>query len=480
MSAATMPNPPATRAAAFVIERAFAERLTGGSWIGGPDAVTVRGAGIDSRTVAPGSLFACLTGASHDGHDFAATAVGDGAALVLTSRALPFSVPVPVLQVSDVAQALGRFAGEFRRRLRTTRWIGITGSNGKTTVKELVSSACAAAGTVHATRGNLNNHLGVPLTVLGTPADADFAVIEMGANHAGEIAALAAIAAPQVGVITSIGPAHLEGFGSLLGVARAKSELFAALPMGAPALLGMHGLEQACAAAGQDPEQLLAEVRARAGGRRLMLIGAPDGELGGRVGAEGIELITPAGSASVRLLGAHNLCNAQLAFHTALAAGVAPESALQGLTHMSAVPGRLHPRRLGAHLVLDDSYNANPASMAAGLELLAGYPGRRLAVLGWMAELGALGDGGHRQVGAAAARLGLSLVAVGERARALYAGFREAGGVDGVHAMSREDALALVRHRLAAGATTVLVKGSRSAGLEWLVDQLGAQSGPSP
>ncbi len=480
MSAATMPNPPATRAAAFVIERAAAERLTGGSWIGSPAAVTVRGAGIDSRTVAPGSLFACLPGASHDGHDFAATAVGDGAALLLTSRALAVSVPVPVLQVADVATALGRLAGEFRRRMRTTRWIGITGSNGKTTVKELVSSACAAAGTVHATRGNLNNHLGVPLTVLATPEVAAFAVIVMGANHAGEISALAAIAAPQVGVITSLGPAHLEGFGSLLGVARAKAELFAALSAGAPALFGVHGLEQACAAAGVSSERLLAEVRALASGRRLEMVGAPGDEPSGRVGIEGVELITPAGSVEVRLLGAHNLGNAKLAYRAALAAGVAPESALQGLSRMSPVPSRLHPRRIGAHLVLDDSYNANPASMVAGLELLAGYPGRRLAVLGAMAELGALGDAGHRQVGAAAARLGLSLVAVGERARALHAGYRDAGGSDGVHAASREDALALVRHRLEGGATSVLVMGSRAAGLDWLVDQLAAQPGSPP
>jgi UDP-N-acetylmuramoyl-tripeptide--D-alanyl-D-alanine ligase len=475
-----MANPSATRAAAFVIERALAERLTGGSWIGSAASVTVRGAGIDSRMVTPGSLFACLPGASHDGHDFAATAVGDGATLVLASRALAVKVPVPVLLVSDVAQALGRLAGEFRRRLRTTRWIGITGSNGKTTVKELVSSACAAAGTVHATRGNLNNHLGVPLTVLSTPEDADFAVIEMGANHAGEISALAAIAAPQVGVITSLGPAHLEGFGSLLGVARAKSELFAALPPGAPALFGIHGLEQACAAAGESSERLLAEVRVAASGRRLELIGGPGGELSGRVGVEGVELITPNGSAGVRLLGAHNLCNAQLAYRAAISAGVAPESALDGLSHMSAVPGRLHPRRFGPHLVIDDSYNANPASMVAGLELLAGYPGRRLAVLGWMAELGALGEAGHRQVGAAAARLALSLVAVGERARALHAGYRDAGGPDGVHAASREDALVLVRHRLGAGSTTVLVKGSRAAGLEWIVDQLAVPPGPTP
>ena len=477
-----MPIPPVTRAAAFVLERAAAERLTGGSWIGNQAAVTVRGAGIDSRAVAPGSLFACLPGASHDGHDFAATAVGDGAALVLASRALAVSVPVPVLQVSDVAQALGRLAAEFRRRMTATRWLAITGSNGKTTVKELLASACAAAGAVHATRGNLNNHLGVPLTVLCTPEDTAFAVIEMGANHAGEIAALAAIAAPEVGVITSLGPAHLEGFGSLLGVARAKSELFAALPAGAPALLGLHGLEQACVDAGESSARLLDEVRARASGRRLELVGADAlaGAAAGRLLGDGVELITPDGSAQVRLLGAHNLANAKLAYRAALSAGVSGKQALAGLARMSAVPGRLHPHRLGAHLVLDDSYNANPASMLAGLELLAGYPGRRLAVLGGMAELGGLSEAGHRQVGAAAARLALSLVAVGERARAIHDGFRASGGGDGVHAANREDALALVRHRLAVGPTTVLVKGSRAAGLEWLVEQLSAAAGGSP
>ena len=470
MSAATLSNTSAAKAAPFTIDRALAARLTGGRWLGRQEAVTVRGACIDSRQVQPGSLFACLSGGSRDGHDFAATAVGDGAALVLASRAI--AVPVPVLLVADVGQALGQLATEFRRLARGTTWIGVTGSNGKTTVKELIASACAEAGPVHATHGNLNNHLGVPLTILATPADTTVAVIEMGANHAGEIGALAAMASPSIGVITSIGPAHLEGFGSLMGVARAKSELFSALPPDGLAVLGLHGLEHACATVGEQPERIIAEVHRIASGRRLVLVGGAGEPLPGRLAEAGIEIETPAGVALVPLLGEHNLANAAIAFQAACAAGVAPAAALRGLAQAAPVPGRLCPRRCGGHLILDDSYNANPASMVAGLRLLSRYPGRRLAVLGHMAELGAQSEAGHRLVGAEAARLQLSLVAVDAQTQALFESYRSHGGDDGVHARSRDEALALITHRLAVGATTVLVKGSRSAGLEWIVEHL--------
>lgn len=471
MTSTVMPIANVVRPAAFVLDRAEAIRLTGGAWHGSGREIEVHGATLDSRAVTPGCLFACLAGARADGHDFAATAVGDGAALVLASR--PLDVPVPVLVVADVAAALGSLAAEFRRRQTGTTWIGVTGSNGKTTVKELLAAACGgAAAGVHATRVNLNNHLGVPVTVLTMPERTAYAVIEMGANHPGEIAGLARIVQPQLGVISSIGPAHLEGFGSLAGVARAKGELFAALPAGAPALVGLYGLAAAADACGEDAAEVQAELAARAAGRRLMSVGSRELPVAGAVREDGVVLDTPAGQARLGLLGAHNLANAALAYHAACAAGMAPAQALAGLAATRAVPGRLCPRRTGAHVLLDDSYNANPASMAAGLAVLALQPGRRLAVLGGMGELGAASAAGHGQVGAEAARLGLALLTVGGPALAIADGYRAAGGADGEHVDSREAAVAAVRRRLAQGPTAVLVKASHAVGLEAVVREL--------
>jgi UDP-N-acetylmuramoyl-tripeptide--D-alanyl-D-alanine ligase len=480
MGAAVMTIPTA-RPAAFMLARAEAERLTGGAWSGLAGEVVIRGASIDSRAVTPGCLFACLVGERVDGHDFAQTAVGDGAALVLASRAL--SLPVPVLVVRDVAAALAALAAEFRRRYAPScAWIGIGGANGKTTTKELLAAACAAQvgeAQVHATRGNLNNHLGVPLTVLAAPVDLRFAIIELGANHPGEVTALAAIAQPQVGVITSIGPEHLEGFGDLAGVCRSECELFAALPPAAPALIGLGGMAGHARDHGLGLDTLLAIVRAAAAGRRLMLIG-DHGEVPvqGRILPDGIELRTDLGTTQVPLLGAHNLANAALAFHAAVAAGVDARYALAGLARARPVAGRLVPRRIGAHLLLDDTYNANPASMLAGLEVLAGYPGARLAVLGHMGELGAASAAGHARVGAEAARLGLPLIAVGPLAAGIAAGYRAEGGAECREVASRDEALVLVRQRLAAGPTTVLVKASRSAGLDLLVKSIEAGAAP--
>ena len=200
---------PVSRPAPLHLDPAIAERLTGGAWNGSRKPITIRGATLDSREVKPGCMFACFDGARVDGHDYAEVAVGAGAELILARR--PLDVPAPVLVVSDVAAALAALASELRRQLEHITWIGVTGSNGKTTVKELLVAACASAGPVHATRGNYNNQLGVPLTVLATPADTAIAVIEMGTSEPGEIALLARIAKPQIGVLTSIGPAHLEG-----------------------------------------------------------------------------------------------------------------------------------------------------------------------------------------------------------------------------------------------------------------------------
>lgn len=461
--------PPTVTPGTFTLHRADAERLTGGRWIGTADSVTVRGAALDSRAVLPGTLFACITGKRVDGHDFADRAVASGAALVLAGR--PVTVQAPVLVVTDVAQALAQLAAEYRRRIIGVTWIAVAGSNGKTTVKELIARACAADGATHATSGNLNNHLGLPITVLNTPPDIRYAVIELGANHPGENAQLAAVVQPHVAVVTSVGSDHLEGFGSIVGVARASGEVFAALPAGATAVLGGFGLRETCIAFGESHESCLLDLRLSAEGRTLIELDIGNG-VSGSVSEQGIELTVEGRSIPIALLGEHNVVNAAVAWHAARAAGVPAEAVATGLSSMRAVAGRLHRRQVGDHVIIDDAYNANPASMVAALAVLAATPGLRLAVLGHMGELGGLAEAGHRQVGAAAARHGLPVVTVGASARTIGGAYRAAGGEEHEHHDDLTAAVATVRTRLAAGPTTVLVKASRSAGLDALVTAL--------
>lgn len=456
-----------TAPAPFVLDPATAADLTAGRWIGPERTVTIQGATLDSRAVTPGNLFACLLGERSDGHDHAAAAAGKGAAMVLASREV--TVPIPQLLVADVTAALAALAREFRQRNADTTWIGVTGSNGKTTVKELLTAACAADGPTHATKGNLNNHLGVPVTVLATPAGTRYAVIEMGASAGGEIAHLAGIAQPTVGVITGLGPAHLEGFGGLGGVARGKSELFRAVPDGGRCLFGRHGLEANAAAQGVDADDLLDLVRTAAMGRHLVVVGDPGCAVDGVLGDYDSELRTPVGSVRVPLLGQHNLANAALAWHAAIAAGVAPALALRGLAAVQPGKGRLLLRRISGHLLYDDSYNANPSSMAAGLHVLARQPGARLAVLGAMGELGQTSADLHRQVGRLAASLGVSLLSVGAGAKPIAEGYLATGGRDHEHATDHAEAVAAVLARMRTGPLAVLVKASRSAGLDQVV-----------
>ncbi len=438
-----------SRPAQFRLRADDAERLTGGRWLGQSREVTVRGAAIDSRRVGPGCLFACLHGDRVDGHDFADAAVGSGAALILANR--PVRVPAPVLVVHDVAAALAALAGEFRRRVHGCIWIGVAGANGKTTTKELIAAALRAtcSNPVLVTAGNFNNHLGVPLTILSMPERARFAVVELGSNHPGELAELAALVRPDLGCVVSIGPEHLEGFADLAGVAREECSLFSALPADGRAFLGTHGLDSECAALGTDPAAVFTIASAAAGTRSLSRCGLPDGEL------------------QLGLLGAHNRANAWLALQVVLAAGVDETFARQGLAAVRATAGRLRPLTVGGHLVIDDCYNANPASMRAGLAVLAAQPGRRLAVLGHMGELGDASADGHIQVGQAAARSGAALIAVGAQARPILEGYRAAGGGDGRLTVDRAAAAgAAVAWMKAGAAAAVLVKGSRSAHLE--------------
>jgi UDP-N-acetylmuramoyl-tripeptide--D-alanyl-D-alanine ligase len=463
--AASVPAP-------FAMQAAQAERMTGGRWIGPRQDVVLRGAVIDSRLVRAHSLFVCLAGERVDGHDFAEQAARSGAALILASRELPGLAATPVLVVADVVRSLAIFATSFRRLLSTTHWIGVTGSSGKTTVKELISAAISRVGSTYATAGNLNNHLGVPMSVLAVPEGTQYAVIEMGANHQHEISALSAIVQPMLGVISCLGPAHLEGFGGIEGVARAKSELFAALPVGATAILGISGLDMVAARLGTTPARMLAPVREAAAGRRLLLVGSPECPVDGEVDDSGLTLRTPLGSARLPLLGGHNLANAAIAYQAARALGIEPGAALEGLEQVRSVPGRLCLRLAGRHRILDDSYNANPGSMIAGLQVLSASRGRHLAVLGAMGELGMDAERGHRLVGIEAARLGLPVIVVGPQAQPLADAYVQAGGVSCQRADTAEEATRMALADLKNGPCSVLVKASRSSALDRVVTAL--------
>ena len=460
-------------AAAFHLSADEAQTLTGGRWHGHPRSVSMHGAAIDSRHVRPGMAFAALSGSKVDGHDFAETAAGDGAVLIIAERQV--SVPIPVLVVDDVTVALGALASEFRRRYTGATWIAVAGANGKTTVKELLRAACAEHARTHATEGNRNNHLGVPLTILATPPDCRWCVIELGANKGGEIAELAAMVQPQVGVCTGIGPAHLEGYGDLAGVARGEGAVFAAVPAQGPCIFGREGLDQVAAAGGVSAQSLQDIVVELAAGRDLLVVGSDRCPIIGEARPDGILMRCGEGEVTLPLLGRHNLANAHVAWRAAVAAGVIPELALRGLTHVQPVPGRLRllPLQHG-HRLFDDCYNANPASMYAALEELSRSHGARLAVLGAMGELGDASSDLHRQIGADAARLGLPLLVVGSGAlpQALLAGYIDAGGRDHVHMQDVATALLHLHQRLRVGPTAVLVKASRAAGLDQVVQDL--------
>ena len=419
------------------------------------------GVTTDSRSLRAGELFVALEGPRFDGHDYLDAAAAAGAAAALVRRAHP---ALPCIEVADPLAALAQLAAAWRARFDIPL-VAVTGSSGKTTVKELLAAALAGLGPVLATRGNRNNHIGVPLTLLELRDAHRAAVIEMGMNHAGEIAHLADLARPTVGVIGNAGAAHLEGLGSVAAVARAKGELIEHLPPNAVAVLNADDAN-------------LPLWRDLAGARRVVSFGLDrpaDVSADYALAADGsaIELHTPAGDVSTRLplLGRHNVMNALAACAAALAVGGRLADIATGLASVRPVPGRLYalPGKGGARLI-DDSYNANPLSVHAAIAVLSGLPGERALVLGDMGELGAEGARLHAQCGAAARAAGIEhLITLGPLSAHAAAAF----GAGAVACTGLERAIdaagALLRPDL-----TVLVKGSRSAGMERVVRALAA------
>ncbi len=419
----------------------------------------------DTRKLQPGEVYVALSGERFDGHDFTDSAIKQGAVAVLVERKLDCAVPQII--VPDALAALQAYAQHWRSRFDIPV-IGVTGSNGKTTTKEMLSAICALRGPVLATIGNLNNHIGVPLTLLRLRAEHQTAVIEMGANHQGEIAVLTRIAQPGVAVITQAGLAHIEGFGGREGIARGKGEIFAGLGANSLAVIN----------ADDDYADFWRQLAAHC--QQLSFGVEANADISARsirevAGAAGeqieFELATPQGNAQVRLpmLGRHNVMNALAAAGCALAIGFTPNEVAQGLGAMRSVSGRLVRRDaiLGAY-VIDDTYNANPTSLAAALDLLSNLPGRRWLALGDMGELGQESAEWHRKAGEWARARGVErLYAVGTLSQEAVGSFGDgARHFDGHAEMARQ----LVSD-LEAG-VTVLVKGSRSMHMEQVVQAL--------
>lgn len=429
----------------------------------------------DSRTVEPGDLFVALKGERFDAHDFIADVVARGAVAVLVSREVDAGVPAIV--APDTRIALGELGAGWRRQF-TLPAVAVTGSNGKTTVKEMIAAIFAAAVGEEqrlATGGNLNNDIGLPLTVLRLRASHRLAVLELGMNHPGETVYLAGIAQPTVAVVTNAQREHQEFMVSVEAVAHEHAAAIAALPADGVAVFPLDE---------ESGGQHAAVWREAAGARRVLSFGTtPESNVHAAValvdGVQVMQVRAPGHAFEVRLglLGTHNVRNALAATACALAAGVQVPAIQEGLAAFKPVKGRLQVKHTpGGTVVIDDTYNANPDSMRAAIDVLAGFAAPRLLVLGDMGEVGDQGPAFHTEIGAYAHARGIeALWAIGELAPHAVQAFGEQGRHFG-----RAEELARALEEDAGGmvarAGAVLVKGSRFMRMERMVDALVADT----
>ncbi|KIS42024.1 UDP-N-acetylmuramoyl-tripeptide--D-alanyl-D-alanine ligase [Kosakonia radicincitans] len=422
------------------------------------DAVT-----SDTRKLTPGCLFVALKGERFDAHDFADQAKAGGAGALLVSRKL--DCDLPQLLVRDTRQAFGELGAWVRQQV-PTRVVALTGSSGKTSVKEMTAAILSECGNTLYTAGNLNNDVGVPMTLLRLTKEHQYAVIELGANHQGEIAWTVGLTRPEAALVNNLAAAHLEGFGSLAGVAKAKGEIYTGLPANGVAIMNA------------DNNDWL-NWQSIIGDRKVWRFSpnAANSDFTAtniHVTSHGTEftLQTPMGNVDVTLPlpGRHNIANALAATSLAMAVGASLAAVKQGLANLKAVPGRLFPVQLGENkLLLDDTYNANVGSMTAAAHVLAEMPGYRVMVVGDMAELGDESEACHIQVGEAAKGVGIDKVlSVGKLSKALSA----ASGV-GEHFNDKAAVVARLQALIAEQQIiTILVKGSRSSAMEEVVREL--------
>ena len=436
--------------------------ITGGSLLAGSDAgLEIVGLATDSRQPLAGELFVALPGQRFDGHEYVAAALAQGAAAVLVAR----PVAAPGVLVADTLVALQALAAHWRCQF-TLPVAAVTGSCGKTTVKEILAAILAQEGPVLASRGNQNNHIGVPLTLARLGPEHRYAVLEMGMNHAGELALLTRLAQPRLALITNAAAAHLEGLGTVAAVAMAKGEILEGLdPQGTAVLNADDPFVEDWAekAPGEVWRFTLEDRPARVRGRWEAMgqgghleLRAPQGEFG---------LALP-------LAGRHNGANALAAATAALALGIPIATIQRGVATLRPIPGRLQWRSGKAgYRLLDDTYNANPASLEAAMQVLAAQTGRRILILGDMGELGPAALAYHRQAGQRARALGIdALLALGPLAA-------EAAVAFGADAAAFDDLEALLEAvaPLLDPDCVVLVKGSRAARMERVVAALSME-----
>lgn len=452
-------------------------KATSGKLVAGDPRTTCVAVSSDSRNPVADSLFVALSGDNFDGADFCAQAVSGGARIVVVaqaawSRGLRGDLQgAAVVAVDDTLRALGDLAAWHRAAFRV-RLVGITGSNGKTSTKEMTAAVLGGAPGVLSNPGNLNNLVGMPRSLLSLGAEHHHAVMEMGMNRPGEIERLARIARPQIGVLTNVHPVHLEGLGSLQAVAEAKGELLEALPAEGVAVLNA-----------DDPYVLKQAARTRA--RRVTFGRSPGAEV--RVisarqqsGSVAVELQIPDARLKIRIdrPGLHNALNAAAAAAVGMAEGIEPEQIAERIGAASLPALRMEPLELGPGRLLVDCYNANPRSVEAALATLADLAdGPAFAVLGDMRELGEASAELHHKTGLAAAGSGLAgLCAFGDEARAIAQGAREGGLGAVVETGSIEAATDWTRQRLQAGGW-VLIKGSRAMRMERIASRLAGEHG---
>jgi UDP-N-acetylmuramoyl-tripeptide--D-alanyl-D-alanine ligase len=423
----------------------------------------------DSRGDVEGTLFVALQGERFDAHDFALLALGKGARGLLVASATWErwrGVQAACFAVEDPLSALQQLARASLRR-HPTQVVAITGSNGKTTTKDLTLAALSSAGMVHGTQGNLNNHIGVPLTVLARSGEEAFLVAEVGANDFGEIEFLSKLLRPHVVVITNIGRAHLERFGSLQGVLRAKSEVFRGLRPGGTALLNA-----------DDPAR--AQLSLAAAGLRLRTCGfAMDAdyriEKTRALDSQSQELVVRGTPIHLQRPGRANAWNAAVAFATACELGAAPRAAADAMAACTFTRQRSCWLDLGDVRVLDDSYNANPDSMLQALTLLGEHPGRRVAVLGDMLELGEATESLHAELGAQVAASGVQLFfGFGPSMRHAIRAASRAGVAESRHFEECGTLVDALRQSVRPG-DAILIKGSRGSHMERVVESLRAE-----
>jgi UDP-N-acetylmuramoyl-tripeptide--D-alanyl-D-alanine ligase len=450
-----------------------AASVMSGRWAGQPRVPHFTSVSIDSRSVQPGALFVCLKGQNHDGHLFTRSAIENGAVGILLEDNAAADIPAgaATIRVPHTLEALGRLAKAWRRKLNPTL-VAVTGSSGKTSTKEMLAAYLNRFGAVSKTEANHNNELGVPLTLLGLRSEHRFAVVEMGMRGKGEIAYLAAMAEPDVGVITNIGTAHIERLGSREAIASAKAELWNSLKPGAVAIVPLDDAyatrEASVWGGGQvtwsldDPAATVwaSDVHGTTSGGQVFTVYWKEGQG------------NPFGRAEVKIpfWGDHHRANALAALAAGWALGLLPDNRIE--LRPDSLPGRSRRLEWRGVSIVDDSYNANPDSMRAALQAFSEIigEGRRFAVLGEMAELGSFGAEAHREIACFAESCGLDgLVLVGEGSKAYLAGVSEGSLVTWC-----PEPEAAARHLVALlkPGDQVLLKASRSVGLERFLEYL--------